>query len=161
MKKRTLTVKDRQRKNGGAFGTYYKLSPRRGVKVLDAAYDTIKEAKQSVTYRAAKEEAWLLKKAYKSKITPKCYGIKIVEVDGYYSVGIVMTHMGDLTLSEFMRTRKAKKFYHRNIEGELLKKLDKVGITHCDLHNHNIMVRGNKFYAIDFSPENIHWRANA
>lgn len=137
----------------GVYGFYYRISKLRGIKVFQDGYESIKLLKESQTYKDAIQEKKLLDQLIKrkSKITPKCYGIKIVLRDNYYHIGIVLRHLGNITLFD--------RDLHPDKEDEIIDKLnDKLSnynLIHGDLHNRNVMYYKRKYWAIDFTPVNI------
>jgi tRNA A-37 threonylcarbamoyl transferase component Bud32 len=140
---------------GGHYGNYYQLSATRGIKVLDGEsgdyFSTRKEALRSDFYEEAKEEAKLLRKAYKSGLTPKCYGVRLVKIGSSYAVGIEMEHIRGTTLENACINYSTK----TDLERELKDALQENGITHGDLHWANIMYYRGKVKAIDFSPDHV------
>lgn len=130
----------------GSYGTYFKLSNTRGVKVLHGAFTNFMAALNSWEMDEARKERDLLNKAFRSGITPKCYGVTVVQSGRQFRVGIVMQHVGDQRLSEVSTGNS-----YGIIQG-LSEKLRAVGIRHTDLHDYNVMKKGKKFYAIDFTP---------
>jgi tRNA A-37 threonylcarbamoyl transferase component Bud32 len=131
--------------SGGAFGTYYKLSPSVGIKVLKTRYPSIKKAVAGRAYKAATKEVELLSLAKESGVVPIVYGVTIVRDGSKYAVGILMQHLGDKTLDKLQG--KFTEAYD-TVNDALLD----IGIEHGDLHEQNIMYHRGKFYAIDFTP---------
>lgn len=86
-------------------------------------------------------------------MSPKGYGVVLVQRGNYWRVGIVMEHLG--------ATRLADLGYDEDrieaIVERLVDRLDSVGVIHADLHEWNVMVKienkRNKYFAIDFSPD--------
>jgi|SRR5581483_5141141 len=141
---------------GGNYGSYYQISARRGIKVLDGeggcVFDTQKEATQSDLYDEAKEEARLLRKARrKTNKVPTCYGVRLVKQDGRYAVGIEMEHAKGRMLSEACIDSSIAHKLAEDLENELRVN----GISHGDLHWDNIMYYKGKVKAIDFSPGHV------
>lgn len=163
---RTIKVYDLERhKNhrdapSGCYGTYYRISPTVGMKLLNVEpYKSVKDLIQSRHWRTAYKEYHLLKDAQKSGFTPKPYrvvAVKYLEEDsiepGYrYQPGIMMQHIngdeGDDYVSLEAATRVAKK----------LERL--TGLIHDDFNGHNVKVeyystgKVKKYWLIDFSPD--------
>lgn len=132
---------------GGSFGEYYPLSKGVGVKVLYRKYKTLKKAVNSATYKQALKEAQLLAMAQESGVVPRCYGVTIVKDGNKYGVGILMQHLGNKTLENASEHEMSKAY------DEVNDALLDIGISHYDLHEHNIMKYRGKYYAIDFSPK--------
>ena len=163
MKEYRFDVKDLKNAGEGAFGTYYKISSVRGVKVLACSgYGTIAEAKRSYSWREAKKEYKLLRKAYKTNYSPKPHGLAIVKDGDKYRVGIVMQHISGKEYDDVdgPTHQKLNKRYQDGVSDFLSNKLRKVGIVHDDLHGSNIIIKkiGSRLkpYVIDFSPGNIY-----
>lgn len=146
----TLTNSQLNKTLEGVHGGYIKLSPSVGIKIIHSRiYKSRAKAFRSRTYYLANEEAEILKVAYDSGVVPRCYGPTVIAVPGGFKVGVLMQHLGSLTLSESV-------FYEDNeIYDNITERLGELGIKHFDLHEDNIMVYRGKFYAIDFSPESI------
>lgn len=152
-----MVLRKRKSTGGGAYGTYYPIGEGKGIKLLngtdmfmDKDFRTIKEAKASENYVFALDEADLLKKAYRSGVTPKCYGVRIVKLpNGRYVPGVVMQHLGNKTLEKLPSKE------YNNVESEIWETLEEIGIIHQDLHPGNIMKFKGKYYAIDFSADLI------
>lgn len=155
-----LKIKRKNMTNGGAYGTYYYVGEGKGVKVFNNpdsyethSFSTPGEARDSLAWQDAEMEARYLRIAQPSGVVPKCYGAKVIRTeDGKYAVGIVLEHLGRMTLR-----RKLPRGHRRQdaIYEKLLKQLGKYGVNHYDLHPENVMWYKGKFYAIDFSHECI------
>jgi tRNA A-37 threonylcarbamoyl transferase component Bud32 len=147
-----LTLKVHGNKGSkGCFGRYVKLGKGKGVKLLHGQCESLKELKNSDLWEAATEEAYLLRKAFKSGVVPRCYGVVPVKTRKGYRVGIILQHLGDITLAKI-----GDRIGWDTVEivSEMLsEKLLEVGVEHGDLHCSNIMRHKGKYYAIDFSPE--------
>jgi serine/threonine-protein kinase RIO1 len=137
----------------GCYGDYYKLSRSKGIKVLsDDRYRTLEDTIKSRTFKEAKAEAIHLMEARKRYPNiPKCFGVKIIEIGGFYKVGIVMEHLGE-TMAIHLIAHEDERL---ELMKELRDKLANVGIDHGDLHCKNIMFHKNDWYIIDFSPSMI------
>ncbi|MEM5828088.1 MAG: RIO1 family regulatory kinase/ATPase [Candidatus Aenigmatarchaeota archaeon] len=116
---------------------------------LDSRYERVKREKRNVVFAWCNREYRNLKIAYeKAKINcPK-------PITSYQNI-LVMEFLGEngipypLLKDVELNYDLAKKLYSQIIED--LKKLKKVGISHGDLSEHNIMVGNEKAYFIDFS----------
>jgi|GEM_PF-5556526 len=131
----------------GIHGAYIKLSPSVGIKIVHSpAYRSKAKAYRSRAYRRAKEESETLQYAYETGVVPRCYGVMLVKVKSGFRVGVLMQHLGTLTLSN-------SEFYdNADVFDDINDKLKEIGIFHGDLHEDNVMVYRGKFYAIDFAP---------
>ena len=135
---------------GGIHGDYYRLSNAVAVKVVHSkVYSTIRKAQNSAAYRNALDEAAIIALAEETGVVPRCYGVTLVAVRGGYRVGILMQHLGQVTLADSEHYDDSEVYEH------LYETLKDVGIDHHDLHEDNIMFYRGKFYAVDFSPECI------
>jgi RIO-like serine/threonine protein kinase len=143
---KTLKLPNRIKGPRGSYGMYVKISNLRGIKLLHGSFRSMKSAADSYQMENAKKEAELLEKAYVSGVVPKCYGVKIVKRGTVFRVGIEMQHLGNTRLSDVPSADQWR------IARELREALLNVGIRHSDLHNYNVMKKGKKYYAIDFSP---------
>jgi hypothetical protein len=167
---------------GGACGDYFRLNARVGVKVLKLyvdyyRYDTYTYSKKWAYENLflTSEEARNLKKAEKTKLTPKFLGYAIVKKDGKYRPAILMSHLESyMTLENFLQFNEyvahkwneipfkrhvkfSKKLNMDHVKSsgdfydhvsELLKKRAK--IRHKDLHYQNVMLKlsGNEVTSI-------------
>lgn len=158
---KTLKLNRRKNSDGsGAYGEYYKLSRSKGVKIIghvdsgNGCY-SINELKQDWSYKDAIKELKLLKRAYRSGVTPKPYHVAAVKIGSIYHAGIVMEHIdgygGELDDDDYVPDYVLKDALHA------LEK--KSGLKHKDVHNGNYIFKktkyGWKLYLIDFSPDNI------
>lgn len=135
----------------GAYGSYFRIGRKRGLKVLRGSFRSMAAAYNSPEFDLAKEEAELLKLAEDSGVVPECFGVRVVKRGTVFRVGILMQHLGNKTLADLNQDE----MYEADIHDQLKDALDHCGINHGDLHTRNIMFFKGKFYAIDFSPEAI------
>jgi tRNA A-37 threonylcarbamoyl transferase component Bud32 len=144
-----ITLRKKKKTGGGSYGSYYKISKTRGVKVLySEGFTSKRKALTSEVYKDAKLEASLLKQAQATGIVPRCYGVTLVKKGKEYAVGIVMQHLGNKTLADSSYCETAA-------YDEIMEKFEEFDIYHSDLHAENIMVYRGKIYAIDFSPDYV------
>lgn len=144
----TLTNEQQNSSISGLHGTYLKLSPSVGVKIIHSpTYRSKSKAYLSRAFRRAREESDTLQYAYETGVVPRCYGAVLVKVKSGFRVGVLMQHLGTLTLSNSEFYDCAAVYY------DIKDKLRELGIFHNDLHDDNIMVYRGKCYAIDFAPE--------
>ena len=160
----------------GGYGDYFVLDDNTGVKVQRLAsgeysfsdrnqFLSVEQAMKSEALTAAKVEANALYLAEPSGIVPKCYGLVLVKRGQFYSVGIMMEHLGNQRLTDLMPYRydltieaqREREIKIQDIKRPLFEKLQACGIKHEDLHNSNVMVKDGKYYAIDFSPALFGW----
>lgn len=135
----------------GSYGSYHKLTRTKGVKVLKGSYKSVMDAINSYQMEEAMKERDLLLKVQHSGMTPKCYGVAIVEWGKKFRVGIVMEHLGETRLSDLGLDEDEES----DIMAELEDKICNFGINHTDIHSYNVMFKNRKYYVIDFSPERI------
>lgn len=156
---------------GGAFGTYFKLTNKYGVKVLsgDNTWLTKERAKKDWAYDEAREECDWIKSAEASGVTPKYARVVYVKYKwdspDMYRIGILMEHMGDDTAYDLgyvdyvesedeIEEQKMDQFFA--IRDALKKTIEeKTGIYMADLHTKNIVKKGKQWFAIDFTPDLI------
>lgn len=144
-----ITLPRTNRTRSGAFGTYFKLTRTKGIKVLNGRFRTLEAAYNSYIFDQAKSESEILKIAEASKVVPKCYGVRVVRHGKSFRVGILMQYLGNKRLSDLDLSDKEES----NIYDKLNDALSHAGVEHNDLHTHNIMFHKGKYYAIDFSPD--------
>lgn len=147
---RTITFKGLKHVGDGSFGSYYKMSRGKGIKVFFTYHLSKAGILESNEYYNAREEFSLLKKAHKLRLSPKPYEIVLVKDNERYCVGIVMQH-----LNKF----RSRRVCYETAESNLIEKLKKGGVYHHDLHDGNIIPvkhgRGIRYYAVDFSPQYV------
>lgn len=164
-------------KNAGSFGAYIKVSQKRGVKFLynyrdeqvyrfDTVLDILKNKSLLLkTFR----EAWLLKQAESSGISPKRPVIKIFKKNDFFILGIEMEHINGVALIKYagkycsdkgillkgkinkQSIRRNKNiFYYTNYIKKIMKN-NRIAVN--DLHGWNVFVDGRgKLKLIDFTP---------
>lgn len=135
----------------GAYGTYFRVSRGRGIKILKGSWRSMQGAYNSHQFDMARQEAELLKIAEDSGVTPRCYGVRVVKRGTVYRVGILMQHLGNKTLADLGLPEHQRSDVYDRVNDALIH----AGINHCDLHTRNIMFCDGKYYAIDFSPDCI------
>lgn len=158
-----LTLQLRRGENdclhNGSYGEYYRLPNGKGLKVLsvpgEARMDNLLE---SGRWQEAVIEAENLKKAERSKVVPKCYGVVAVRMGKLYYPGILMEHIRGIMLSDIADDVYAQ--ISDQAYPLLREKLKKLKMVHMDLHDENIIVQeardgSFKFFAIDFGPNSI------
>jgi RIO-like serine/threonine protein kinase len=133
----------------GGYGTYFKITRSKGVKVLRGSFSSFLAAMNSGTMKLAMKERDLMNEAHSSGVTPKCFGVTVVQRGNSFRVGIIMEHLGSVRL----RDLKMDEEEEERIIMELEEQVSSAGVTHNDLHPWNVMVKGDKYYAIDFSPD--------
>lgn len=154
----TIPVKE------GAHGVYIRLSKKRGVKILVnetikeyTQLKTLKELKHSSIWKQAKKEFSFLKKAYKTKMTPKPFCLTYVYNElGFFYPAIVMEHIqGEPLYKAFVEkflteqvSQKGKflsKYSKKEDEGihwqdYVFEKFSLMGLVHEDLSESNCLV---------------------
>jgi tRNA A-37 threonylcarbamoyl transferase component Bud32 len=145
-----------KRIGNGAYATYYKISPRRGIKIF--AY-TYKHVHIEEVIPAAYQEFKLLKAACKSGHSPKPYEIVVVKGLGQDHIGIVMQHIDGKRVSDLKWevTSAFQKKIRLSIEDFLRDMMRTCNVYHGDLHTGNMIAKVkkgkiSKVYAVDFSP---------
>ena len=148
-----IEVKHSQKTGGGFYSSYFKLNNKMGVKLL-GGYTTYEDATESCHWNDAKQEGYLLDKAYPLRLSPKFLDIKVVKFNGKYSIGIFMEHIKGETFEYSKKVRKiSKKFkgksyydsngryiFEQRIKEAIKKRYKSIGINRGDLHAGNMMI---------------------
>ena len=152
----------------GIYGKYFHISQRTGVKVLGRGYKKMESIfKRYKTLADAEVESLILKKAEKSKISPRGAKAVIVQYNGLFYPAIKMQHIHGKTLYQIdpyldlnnhYVTKKGKHLPNQKSSYKLGKYLrdclKKVGIINRDLHLNNVIINNQGIVkVIDFSPE--------
>lgn len=134
----------------GSNGTYIQLSKKRGIKITMSKYPDKGSAIRSYEFRYVCKEADALRSARaRYRYVPKCYGVEIVKIEDYYTIAIVLQHIGTQTLLE--KLTKEEDINEDEIIQYVYKELRKRGIVHWDVHAKNIMFYKGRYWAIDFA----------
>lgn len=156
---KVISVSIMDSENSGCFGSYHRVGKDMGIKVLEGCFETEADAKNSCNWQDAQEEAYAMRRAQKSGIAPKCYGVYVVRnsdsAEGNYYVGILMQHLGQNLLGHRMDKGIVSGMRQEDIQDEIRKKLLKVGVEHGDLHRENVIYFKRKYYALDFGPNAV------
>ena len=137
---KTIKVYRAQEQGAGIYGTYYQISPRRGVKRFDVFTD-IEEANK---------EADFLNRAHEYNLAPKCFGVIKVIYNKHEYIGILVQHINGVSLHESNLSLPFQYIVRDALEAALRS----IGIDNTDLWGANILVtKTQKVYAVDFSPE--------
>lgn len=146
----TRIVREKNSSGAGCYGSYFILSSSKGMKILREKYDDYEDVMESYALQSAIKEASLLKEARsRYEYIPKCYGVRIIEKDGKYRVGIILQHLDGKLGGQ------CEHYEERDVRRELEKQLEKKGITHNDLHSENCIWYKEKWWVIDFTPSSI------
>lgn len=152
----------------GLYGKYFQISKRIGVKVLGRGYKKMDSIfRQYKTLEDAEIESLILKKAEKSKISPRGAKSVIVLHNGLFYPAIKMQHINGKTLYQidpFLNlnnhyvTKKGKILKNKKSSYKLGKYLrdclKKVGIINRDIHLNNVIINNQGLVkVIDFSPD--------
>ena len=153
----------------GKFGSYFRLSKNRGLKMLSKGFMTKEEARKSYFYQQAKKEVVLLQQAEPSGISPRYSELLIAKFQGLYFPAIKMEHVKGRTLESYNHKVSIEEMKVNVKTGKLIKRivsqkrksaysfvnslLLKQKIKHLDIHECNVLVEFNgKIRVIDFSP---------
>lgn len=149
----TNVLKTKLYTEGGCYGYYVRYCFYRGIKILHNKFASLEDAEESNLYSDAVQEMNLLKETKRRfALVPHCYGVKIVKIGNSFQIGIILQHLGSITLRDFAY----KNDLNVSVDNTVLLKynqLKAVGITHTDIHGRNIMRFKKKWWIIDFSPE--------
>lgn len=134
---RTISIpKGAKLVSSGSFGSYYRLSPRRGMKVI-----------WHTKINIAKKEAFYLNKAASIGLAPRCREIVKIESDLVRSnYGLIVDHIDGKPTSWSIKRSPTK-------NSEMLReKLAKVGIVNNDLYGNNVRKIKKGYMVVDFTP---------
>jgi hypothetical protein len=139
---KTINLRRRTTRLYGAYAKYFRLSPRRGVKVYGSVRDLFAErgvpTKREINYDEVKGDFWLMK-CIECPITPKAYRIVAVKLKGLWFPGIVMEHVDGVDAAKYT------KYNEKNTDtllvhiGENFKRL--TGYRHEDLNRYNVLLQ--------------------
>ncbi len=133
-----------KRAPNGSNGVYIQLSSKRGVKILRYEHPSIDSIIQCNIHKLVYEEARTMKRAKQLyPYIPECYGVKMFKIYNFYTMGIIIQHLGNKRISDVTDD------CYPTIE-RLEKELYAFGICHNDIHSNNIMYFKNKYWVIDF-----------
>lgn len=168
--RQALDLTGRKPRAKGSFSAYYRLPRGKGVKVIcdiTKGAPSIERLMTSTDWRMALREAKDIKKAQKSKHSPRCYGVKPVKRGRKWFPGIFVEHingirLGSLKRSHLNKQQQKKWFPKSKIAEHLFSVLEDFGVFCQDFHDQNIIVvvRKKKVKSIkwvDFSPDTIDW----
>src|SRR5690606_36961917 len=104
----------------GAYGKYFQVSKRKGIKILGRGHNGIESLLQNLDRIGdALYEAYFLKKVADLKISPKWAKPVYVEYRGKFYVGIKMEHINGETLYKSGPYRDFRN-YHVDKEGKIV-----------------------------------------
>ena len=128
----------------GGNGIYIQLSKKRGIKILRYEYESYEEIIRYNSHIKVYEEARAMKMAKRLyPYIPECYGVKLFKINGFYTIGILLQHLGDVRIGDIMDDPCDTCL-------ELERELYELGIQHNDVHSHNVMYFKQKYWVIDF-----------
>lgn len=143
----------------GSYGSYYRLSPTKGVKVLyEHKFRSKRALLKSGAWKLAQIEAKLLRQAEPTGIVPKGAQAVMVRLNGHLWCGIVQEHLEGLWWSHRTSVDSQGRCAP---DGELSvtkyinRKLKAVGLKHLDASNNHLVTAWLKVKVIDFSPDFI------
>lgn len=149
-----LTKQKYKKIGSGFFGTTYKISSTRAIKV--ARLQLYKLNNQLINnnhlINEIKKEYNILKKLNKTRLSPKAYKFSFCIANDDIYIMIEMDYLYKyITLEKFLKKLKQKnKSKFSTIKQQIydkieymMKKLDKFGVNHNDLHLDNIMIKKN------------------
>ena len=143
-----------------AYGKYFRLNSKKGVKIFKSwGYSKPESAIKRMG--VATQEALNLKKAEKSKLTPKLYKVCIAQVGKQYYPAIVMQHFenhetaskvyfedfnGDSDLLKFSKSLRIKKLTGiQDLYNIVAKRFEnRTKAYHADMHGANVLLKVNK-----------------
>lgn len=156
----------------GVYGLYFKISQKRGVKLIGRGWKSLNRLLKSSNWQKAIKETLILNFLEDSGLTPKNPKLAVVQYKNKFYPGVEMEHISGKTLDSHnsnisfddVYIDNDKKFYTKKNKTQKSKKairvvekiFKKYKIKHRDLHDNNVMVTYNKkIKIIDFSPDQI------
>lgn len=133
----------------GAYGSYYKISKRKGIKILSFGHDTKREAIEYAVPSVKHEYLNLVKASKRTKMVPRPYGVAIVkEYDKssksyMYHVGYVMSHYDARPLGDDGDYKDYDRF------DKACDRMESLGIGLNDNHHYNVLLKNKRFIFID------------
>lgn len=142
----------------GSYGTYYRISKTKGIKVIStdkSLHLTIKDLKSSLRWKLAKREFNLQKKASKLPFVSRPYKlipIFLPETGSYYPA-IIMDHIEGKSLISYKRMKRCvlnlgrKKIHFSNfhdLRESFRKELRSIHIKHGDIFERNVLIQKDK-----------------
>jgi hypothetical protein len=83
------SLKTKTASGDGSYCSYVQYCQYRGIKLLYSTYDTIEQAMECDQFNEAQKEVELLNIARERNLpVPKCYGVRIVLINGFYQIRI-------------------------------------------------------------------------
>lgn len=151
---KVVNVSNKRCVGSGVFGQYYKLSKYKGIKIL-TMYASRKLNSAIIDLTHASDEAMAIKKAQKSKMTPKLYTVCVAQKGKYFYPAIMMEHLhGYVEFYKVLRRYSDQELrFNKNLKlGKVInaehlysllrKRLsDRVGGFHYDMHWNNVLVK--------------------
>lgn len=135
----------------GSYGIYVKLTDKMGIKFVDYHFNKAKDRYYKEKLKEAYIEANNQKKARKLfKFIPKCYGVRVLKTGNTLKIGILMQHIGNDTLERLSNLGTVPQKRRYQITENIIRGMQKRGISHDDIHAKNIMLYKGNYYAIDF-----------
>ncbi len=120
--------------SSGSYGSYYKLSKRKGMKVIWHTRITV-----------AEKEASYLNAAAKAGLAPRCHEVVKVEHKlGWTNYGLIVDHVDGRSSGWQNGYTDAQK--------KLEKDLRAIGIVNRDLFGNNVRKTKKGYMVVDFSP---------
>jgi tRNA A-37 threonylcarbamoyl transferase component Bud32 len=129
----------------GGNGIYIQLSSKRGIKILrHCEYKSFEELIRYDAMRSMYQEAAVMKRAkVLYPYIPNCYGVRMLKVDSFYTIGIIIQHLGNKRIGDVLEN-------YPSIIVDLERTFWKLGINHHDMHANNVMYFRGKYWVIDF-----------
>ena len=155
----------------GKVGQYFRFSEKVGVKIIGFyGCESIKNLHKSPNWVKAQQESNWLNLVNSVSLAPRSHGVFPVKFKGRFFAGVFMDHINGDSLNlqvDGLDFKQGCKVYVNKkgsisesgtpIRQYLKKKLDKVKVTHWDIHGENVLIdkATKKVWLIDFSPAYI------
>ncbi len=139
-----------ERLKAGAYGSYFRLNKRQGIKILRAACVKERPGRPGLTvdryeWTRATNEVAMQNFAHSQGVAVRCGGVVVVRWKKYLYLGLLMKHLDGGCLGD------QSEIAWNSVQNPLNRALMRVGLYHRDLHEFNV-VRSHRgrWYAIDF-----------
>jgi len=132
---RTITIpKGAKLIKSGSFGSYYKISNKKGIKVIWRS-----------SYSLVRKEANYLNVAAKAKLAPRCHEIVKVKDENDVHYGLIVDHVEGRASSWGGKVMEP-------LKRQLIKSLKEIGIKNQDLYGDNVRKTKKGYMVVDFTP---------
>lgn len=151
MKLNAKEITNDSQKGGSAY--YVQLTKTKGVKVIKSCFLTKEILISSYQYESILKEKEIYDDLHSCgcDFIPKCYGTAILKSKLGFQIGLVLQHLGNVSLNDLNMTYAQWK----DIAIEFEEKLFKFGYDNRDVHNDNILLFEGRYWLIDLEPKYV------